>query len=173
MNTAEARQKQYELSINFGMNQRYHQFKATHWAKLEKGFRIVVGFLAVASAIATCVTAALPALTWVIVSIVVAVLAALMAVALNVLPFADWERDHRDLFRRWCDMREEIDALLFDIGDETVADDVAEKLRQLECKATRIDALEPAPDEPFLNECYKAEMNSRKEDRSNCEPATV
>jgi len=172
MNTHDIRQKQYELSVNSGMNQRYHQFKTTRWAMWDRGFRILVGLFAVAGAILTSITAAVPESSWIPVSIVIAALAAFLAVVLNVLPFADWERDHLDLFRRWADLREEVDALLFDI-DGATNDDMPERLKRIECKGTRIDALEPAPDETFLKKCYKDEMDSRKPDRSNCESDEV
>lgn len=156
-------QKQYATSVCAGMNQRYHQSKASRWARFDRSFRIAVGVAAVGGAMMSVVTATTNGWGWDALSITIASIAAGIGVSLNVVPFGDWERQHVDYFRRWSDLREEVDALEFEIADKPTATQTA-RLKNLDAKANRICGLEPKADEKLLNECYESEVRSRQPD---------
>lgn len=167
MTRDEFENEQYRISFTAGMNQRYHQSRAQLWARMDRGFRIAVGLFSVAGASLAVVTATSDSIGWDAASILIAGLAAVVAIILNVLPFGDWERWHVDLFRRWTDLREEIDALLFELNgapDEMLIG----RLKQQDAKVHRICGLEPHPNEALLRKCYRDEDRSRR--GSACEP---
>ena len=152
--------KQDHLSITAGMNQRYHQIKASKWTGWQRSVEITVGVVAVAGACLAVAALSYHSTAIDIVSVVVASIAALFAVALNVLPFGDWAAKHADLFRRWTDLREEVDSLLFSSSDQP-SDEATQRLQAIDGKIHRICASEPRCDEELLSQCYKKEMKSR------------
>src|SRR5438874_610231 len=118
MTRKEFEQKQYEISVCAGMNQRYHLNFSSLWIGWDRGFWIAIGILAVAGASLAVVSATVERpssgmSSWDIVSIVFASLAAVVAIALNVVPFGEWAGRHRELFGKWSDLREDVDALEF------------------------------------------------------------
>jgi hypothetical protein len=170
MNKDEFEQKHYEQSVCAGMNQRYHQRRCKLWTKTDRGFRIAVGFLAVLGAVMAVVSLLHPGTGWDVFGIAVAGLAAVVAVILNVFPYGEWASDHRELFRRWTDLREDVDALGFELSEEPSADLIG-RLRVMESKIHRICATEPGCKEKLLNACYVAEERSRhpREPASACQ----
>ena len=171
MNAKDFDKKQFEISVQAGMNQRYHQGKATHWARFDRTFRILIGVLAVASAMLSVVTASNTEVGWwVSLSIVLSSSAAVIGLAINVLPFADWEKQHVDLFRRWSDLREDIDAMPFDFAKQS--EEACVRLRTIEAKMHRICAMEPAPNDSLLDQCFAAEQRSRRFAEEEVAPAT-
>lgn len=167
MTNDDFRDRQFELSVQAGMNQRYHQEREHHWSWWDKAAKIVVGILAV---IGACVTAA----TLVphpheidVAAMVVASLAAGAAVALNVVPLGDWAAHHLALLQRWTDFREDVDLLLYDL-DGDPEPPVVERLKQLDAKRHRICGTEPAPIKAKLRECYNDECASRMPAGSAC-----
>ena len=161
--------RQFRLSVQAGANQRYHQIKAHYWSRWDRGFRIAVGLSAVIGAMLAVVTAYAPSQIWITASIVTACVAAFIGVVLNVVPYADWEREHCDIFRRWCDLREDVDSL--QVEDRDKAD--GERLRQLEAKSHRICGIEPAPDDALWGECSRLENQSRLEAEEEREPDSL
>lgn len=154
--------KRHEISFIAGMNQRYQQSNAAVYAIRDRSFRIAVGLLTVMSAMLSIITAQVPGLGWIAASIAVSSTAAAIGVILNVLPFADSERKFRDLYRRWCDLREEIDSLEFELsGTPTKA--IVDRLRQLDGKVHRISALDTETDKRLLQKCFDDEQRSREE----------
>ena len=161
MDSSAFRTKRYQLSVLTGMNQRYHQRRTHVWTVCNRSVQITVGVLAVAG---VCLSVA----AWLahddrvdIAAIIVASLAAIAAIALNVLPLGDWSQQHADLFRRWSDLREDIDGLLFDVdGDPGIVQ--SERLKQLDAKVHRICGSEPHFQKKLLEECLAEEEQSRR-----------
>jgi hypothetical protein len=156
--------KQYELSVQAGMNQRYHQKYTRFWRRLDTAIKIITAAAAVVSAMlasATMVPNPDPRLMWG--SLILAVVTTIAAVALNVLPFGGYEKDHRDLFRQWTDIREDLEALLFDCDGDPSPHNLCE-LKKLDAKAHRICGQEPSPNDKVIRLCFDAEQKS-------CQPA--
>jgi hypothetical protein len=165
MNREEFLDAQYKISVTAGMNQRYHQAFARYWVRWDRASRISVGVLAVGGVMLAVVTAVNTSAWWVGLSILIAGLAALVAITLNVVPLPDWALQSSDLFRRWSDLREEVDSLEYGVADKP-SGALVDRLKQVSAKVHRICAIEPAADEKFLCECLKAEEASR---RAACE----
>ncbi|MCA9265745.1 MAG: hypothetical protein KDA60_17910 [Planctomycetales bacterium] len=164
MNADKFLDEQYRISFTAGMNQRYHQDRA-HWFEWwHRGTAIAVGFLAVTGAILAFVPA------WTVVPRIVACISAGAAIFLNVIPFGEWARQHSDLFRRWTDLREEIDALYFDLDGEPTPELIA-RLRAIDGKHHRICSAEPAFNDERLVKYYQAEKKSRPDDVDGAAPA--
>ena len=143
------------------MNQRYHQARAHLWTCWNRGVQISVAVLAVIGVCLSVVSLLVESKVADGFAIAVATMAAIAAIALNVLPLGDWAAMHLDLFRRWTDLREDIDSLKL----ETTADPSKygiQRLRELSAKVHRICATEPAPNETLLNKCHALEKRSRK-----------
>ena len=173
MNRQDFDYQQLRLSMTAGMNQRFHQARARHWLWWNRFIQISVGSLAVLG-LCLAVAAAFSesrAIDWI--AVFVAFLAAVAAIALNVVPVGDWAQQHLDLFRRWCDLREEVDSLLFEVtGDPT--DGRVERLKQLDGKVHRNCSAEPGLDEKtekILMECHAAEKRSRRKADPECAPS--
>jgi len=158
--------KQFHLSVTAGMNQRYHQSYSTRWCWIDRGFRIAVGIFTVTGAMLAIAASANASSSLALWSIGIAIISAILGVVLNILPFADWERRSSDLFRRWCDLREDVDALEFELkGNPTAA--LVARLRQFDGKVHRICGMEEKPDEKRLQQCYDQEEASRHPDKSS------
>jgi hypothetical protein len=154
--------KHYEMSVQAGMNQRYHQRYSTFFRRLDTAVKIVTAAAAVIGAILGAASMSETASELVVWSgFIVSVVTTISAVALNVVPFGNHERDHRDFFRQWTDIREDLDALLFDCGD-TPSDHVVRELKKLDGKIHRICGQEPKPDDKLIDECFRAEIRSRE-----------
>ena len=160
MTADEFQKKQYDLSVTAGMNQRYHQRRAGRFAWWDRGFRVGIGVLSAVSA-GLAVAAANNSVSHVEgYSVAIAIVVAGIGATLNVLPFGDWEKSHVDLFRRWTDLREEVDALLYHTNGEPSAF-VISRLKELDGKLHRICGMEPACKTKLLDECHRAEERSR------------
>jgi hypothetical protein len=158
------------LSMTAGMNQRYHQKRAHFWTCWNRGVQISVAVLAVTGVCLSVVTYFVEAKIADWFGIGVATSAAIAAIALNVLPLGDWAAMHLDLFRRWTDLREDVDSLKLETAAEPSKYGV-QRLRELGAKVHRICATEPAPKEKLLHECHNAEKRSRKTENELCETA--
>ena len=127
-----------------------------------------MGLLAVASLVLLFVA---PTYTgWGTKAIFVALASAFFAICLNVVPLGDLQRDHVDLFRRWTDLREEIDTLGIGTGGQ-VADEFVNHLQRLEAKLHHICGSEPHFRSKTLKQCESEERRSRGE--IDAEPATM
>jgi hypothetical protein len=152
---------QFKTSFTAGMNQRYHQARASHWACWDRTCKISVGVLAVAGACLSVVTISSPAGSLIMVSAIVAAMAAVVAIALNVLPLGEWNSQHAALFQRWSDLREDVDSLLFELDGDNPSVALVSRLRELEGKVHRICGTEPACRKELLAECFREEEQSR------------
>ena len=144
MTREEFEHKQYNLSVGAGMNQRYHQeYAARHELVRQLFVTVTIGLVCVSEDFPTQLRCAL----W---------------LASVFIALALWEagRSYGEMFRRWCDYREQIDDLELETGVEATAEMVV-NLKRAEAKFHRIGALEPAPNAKLLIECQKAEHKSR------------
>jgi hypothetical protein len=156
-------QAQYEVSFTAGMNQRYHQIREHYWTWWDRFCKILVAVLAIAALCFSVVAWVLHDWKWDAAAVAIASAAAVAAIVLNVLPLGDWARIHQALFQRWTDLREDIDALRFTVGNEPTDAQLA-RLKELEAKVHRICGTEPACNEALLEKCHEAEKLSRTPD---------
>jgi hypothetical protein len=93
---------------------------------------------------------------WDVAGLVLAVVSAIVAVAMNLLPFGNWEKDHRDFMRQWNDLREDIETLRHDCIDNPscVPSSV---IKKLDAKMHRICGQEPSPNKAIIATCFKEE----------------
>ena len=154
--------KQHSLSVQSGMNQRYHQIYSTWWWRWDTAAKITTAILAVSGAM-LAVGATFETHPPLIdsVGVLVASAAALAAVILNVVPFGTWEQEHRDLLRQWTDLREDVECLLFECESEPAEHHVCE-LKKLDAKMHRICGEEPSPNNAVIQTCFNAETKSRQ-----------
>lgn len=167
MNRHDFEQKQYEISVQAGTNQRYHQDRAWLWTWLDRSCKIAVGVIAVIGVCLAIVTIFVQRSDWIAASVTAAALAALFAIALNVSPFGDWASLHIALFQRWTDLREDVDGLLYDLEGEPTRENM-DRLRQLEAKAHRICGTEPSAKLELLVKYQADEERSRHPSSAAC-----
>jgi hypothetical protein len=143
------------------MNQRYHQHEAHRWWWCDTIAKIVTAVFAVIGMALAIVSASVD--SWLADSFGVAVslIAAVSAVVLNVIPFGAWESKSADLFRRWTDLREEVDTLEFELGDGQPSADLTRWLQDLDAKLHRIVGSEVLANPRLLSQCEYAERRSR------------
>jgi hypothetical protein len=162
MSNDEFLDKQFELSVAAGMDQRYHQKYANFWWRWDTSAKVATAIAAVASAILSVATATPePNGAMVSFSVALSIVAAFTAVALNVIPFGTWEQQHRDFLRQWTDLREETEALKFKCGNGPPSEDIVCDLQKLDAKFHRICGQEPSPNEELIKQCFEAEKKSR------------
>ena len=160
MTRDEFRDEQFRISVIAGMNQRYHQARVGFWSRWDRVIRIVVALLAVAGFTLATMALVVETSSLDLSAVVVAGLAAFGAVVLNVVPLGNEELRHQDLFRRWTDLREDTDALLFDLNGRVTAAQVSQ-LKVLDAKVHRICGAEPARSRKLWSRCEREERNSR------------
>jgi hypothetical protein len=165
--------KQFSISVTSGMNQRYHQSVAHWWTGWNRAVQITVAILAAIGAILACVAPFAKSTALDVVSAVFACLAAIVAIALNVLPLGDWSQEHLDLLRRWSDLREDADSLLFDLTDDEPPPHLIARLKSLDAKVHRICGGEPLSDKALLEQCYREENRSRQQPQVAGEPQAM
>lgn len=143
------------------MNQRYHQHEASvngsldMWAKVVTAMLAMAGFgLALAAPLAKN-----EVVDWS--GVLVSVLAAIAAIYLNVMPFGAKEKEHVDLFRRWTDLREDVDRLEFDLGSGEPSELLSAQLAEMDAKLHRICGAEPLANAKLWRACQRAEQKSR------------
>jgi len=160
MTGEEFRDRQFEISFTAGINQRYHQARESFWTSWDRGVKVLVGVLAVAGLCITVYTTTPQGATWIQAGVCVAIFGAFSAIALNVLPIGEWAKLHNALFQKWTDLREDVDALLFDLSGEP-SDELKDRLKALEAKVHRICGSEPGCKKHLLQQCCNEEKRSR------------
>ena len=161
------------LGITAGTNQRYHQARAHYWTWWNRGVQITVAVLAVIG-VCLAVVVSLVESHWADgFAIFFAILAVIAAIALNVLPLGDWAALHFDLFRRWTDLREDVESLRLLESVDMPEPHSVDRLRELTAKVHRICATEPAAKEDLLKKCHDAEKRSRKTEAEICAEAVA
>lgn len=90
-----------------------------------------------------------------------ALAASAAAIVLNIVPLGAWDRDHVDWFRRWTDLREELDGLILNSEEDTPTDEAIQRLKEAEAKIHRISATEPLVNKSLKDRCLEVEEISR------------
>jgi hypothetical protein len=140
------------LRCTCAMNQLYHQKLEWRYGIADKSIRVAVGAFTVVGLIL-----AVPGVNYPITGLILAVVAAIAGVALNVVPVADREKVHGELFRLWSDIR--ADAEREEIKTRESSDDGevvawrAERLCDLCSKAEDMSARESAAWVSLLKAC--------------------
>lgn len=157
--------KVYDLSVIAGMNQRYHQTQQNWWWWWDTGAKIVTAVAAIIGlslGIVSALVAAWPFVDWL--GVALSFVAAVAAIVLNVVPFGAWESKSADFLRRWSDLREEIDALDYDLAESMPpSPSMIQALKQCEAKSERLHGSETLANQTLLDKCLAAEERSRGE----------
>ena len=159
--------RQLQVTTTAFANQLYHQEMSQRWIRKNRSVQIAVAFLA-SFGLCLSLSAALVKSGWLdFFSVIIAAGATVMAIALNVLQFGDWAQQHLDFFRRWSDLREDTEALSFDLPSEgDPSDDLVSRLKSLDGKLHRICSDEPGGRDELL---YKG-CQQRAKRSLGCEP---
>jgi hypothetical protein len=155
----------WALSEICGMNQRYHQYEVSYWTAWNTSITIVVAIVALLS-FAFSLVSFLYRKQWAgITSLVVSAISMVLAVILNISPTDANARFYSDMFRRWSDLRQEVDSLLVTADaakkGEPSAPWIFDRYQELLAKKNSLNALEPAPDWQLLQRCQNEEERSR------------
>jgi hypothetical protein len=155
----------WDLSVTCGMNQRYHQYKLDFWSTSSTAIMVVVAIVALASAILTVASFCRNNRGLGIASLVTSLLSVSVAVALNVIPADTNARFYADMFRRWSDLRQDVDVLQVSADangrDKPLTPWMLERFNQLLMKKNALNALEPAPNMDLLAQCQEEEERAR------------
>lgn len=159
MTDEEMRVRLFNLSVQAGMNQRYHQLKSTYWSRWDRAVRISVASLAVIGALLSVAAVAtdLPSWTWS--GLVCGLLSVAAAIVLNVVDCNEWSLTHAVFLARWADCRTDVEFI--DRAENMAHQVKVDLLNQVEAEIHRLCADEPSPDQPLLTKCFEAERDSR------------
>jgi hypothetical protein len=152
----------YAASFTAGMNQRYHQHLVSVYVWCDRGVKIAVLTLTVATLVTTLTGSPF------LLQVVLGILGTLAAIVLTVLPISDTAKEHAEHYRRWSDLREDAATLSLKLktADPLRSDEfscLASRIIDVEAKVHRACAAEsPSPWKNLLDRCYAAEEESRK-----------
>lgn len=154
MNYQELKQRLHELDEEWCTTIRYHQLYAWWYGLLDRVVRVAVSLL-------TVIDLALPG-NWKYLS---SYSLLFVAMVLNIIPLSEWQHHHRDLFRKWIDLRKRLLVMSVKIqkNDDTttVTDPILKKLERFHLVEQAITADEPQPRRKILIRCQGDEIESR------------
>lgn len=160
----------YILSVTAGVNQRYHQYLWTVNRRSDRRIRITVGVVAILGLVSSLLadSKTFPASIQIffdILSLILGITALAVAAALNISSAGDKATEHRELFRRWSDLREEIDTTELRVSylqeEKEVPEEIDLRIQELDAKKNRINAFEESPDTALLDDCLAKEEKAR------------
>jgi hypothetical protein len=162
VDSSECKRRLHELKFVTRMNQQYHQILQWRWAVADRIVRIMVAFIASASVcfglLGLCYTYCNSY------AIGASCCGLAVALILNVVPFAGKERFYADTFRRWSDLRQEIESLEVQVADvrsqTRVPKHIVDRVRVLTEKRNIVNASEPCPYGPVLDRCEEAQWEA-------------
>ena len=93
-------------------------------------------------------------------SISLSLISSILCVLLMVAPLSTWEMNSQDLYRRWCDLRAEIDVLEYNVSDTPTAAQLG-ALKSLESKVQQLNSHERMPSARLIRKHYELEYRSR------------
>ncbi len=163
-----------DLSFQCGMNQRYYQIQASNAWWWATAIALAVAIIALASTLLTVASYyrpddpdKLPVIglrryfTLGRISLVVSVMSLIAATILNVAPVTSEGQYYSDLFRRWSDLRQDVDGLKEEADSGSPEEYIAKRYRDLLIKKNAISAHERAPDTALVERCWEDENESR------------
>lgn len=148
----------HDLGFTAVVNQRYHQILEWRWATLDRLMRILIGVLAAFGVLLAALGS-----PWGTLSLVVPMAALIAAILLNILPFGEIQRFYRDLFRRWSDLRQEVELARMAVRDlqgQDVPEHLFQRLQSLMQRKAAILADEPAAWRGLLIRCQEETTES-------------
>jgi hypothetical protein len=154
--------KLWPLHFAACMNAKYHQIVAETFRRRDRIVRLAVGLFAMACVIASSFQRSNAEMQ--IATVVTSVLSLIAAFVLNVVGFGDQYVLHRELLRRWLDLRRDIEILELDVqqlDEGPVKESCIERYESIVNRKTLIAQDEPAPDEELLMKCYEDENERR------------
>jgi hypothetical protein len=163
MSPEEFRNKQLYISMGAGTSQRVHQDLADRWTRWDRIAKATMAAIAVVG-LWISLESTKPEWAWLAsYSTTLSVVGLIAAIALNLLPFGDWAMRHISLYQRWCDMREDVDSLQYDIKKGEPSASLVKRLKELDAKYHRICASEPKCGEQLVLRHYDKEKSSRRQ----------
>lgn len=178
MNKEEILDTLYQLSVTAGTNQRYYRDLLTTSEAEDSHIRFIVGAVAIVS-LALAIVAVFRGeasplpwkfeilkkfTSWNVASVCVAILSAIVAWQLNESPEVSALVRTADIYRRWSDLRTDIDTLQEQVEqepDDKLPSDIGERMRVLLARKNQNNAYDRAPDEKLLEKCEEDENLSR------------
>ena len=159
------------LIFHCDINQRYHQKTAWIWKACDRSAKILVAVMAVT---ALCLTIAHGESSVVRFEIASGCIAVLAAIALNVVPFGEYEKTSDEMFHSWSDLRKDAEIQSLKVSNVTdISDCMVERLEELIGKQHSLNAIEPAPNRKRLQECQEDYNQQRWGVRDNTEAENV
>lgn len=159
------RQQLEALSATAGMNQRYHQLEASQHEKQNEKEKLLTGIAGVLSLVFSITSFFSDHWTIIYVALLLSVGTAFLAVWLNISKADDRQKLSLDLFRRWTDLRQDIDVTLSRAKRETNTNEEISFLylryEELQSKKNSLNGLEPSPNTKLLIKCQEDENLSR------------
>ena len=159
----------WELSITSGMNQRFHQHLADNALWWDFWWKLAVALATSAGAVLSVVgyfngKAKFIAAT----SAIVSILGMVFGVWLSIAPSDATARQHLDLFRRWSDLRQDVDTVMVRSRtneDEAIAAPpfLVDRYIDMLAKKNHLNSLEPSPDRALLERFQDEEESWREE----------
>lgn len=126
---------------------------------------VAVAIVALASAILTVASFRRDRKGLAIASLVASLISVVVATALNVIPADTNTRFYADMFRRWSDLRQDVDILQVDADalkkDTSLTQWMLRRYSELLAKKNALNALEPAPNLALLERCQDEEERFR------------
>lgn len=176
-------EKLYDLSFTAGMSQRYHQSAWTQSEFLDTGVQVFVGVFAVIGFIYSMygyfkgsdkAWLVAPVIKWITrgryepdynaVSVFTAILSLIAATVLNITPTNKSVSYHADLFRRWSELRRDVDDLDIMARNEKSSiteDELTRRYQELLARKNVINSLEKSAKRSDLIRFYEDENEYR------------
>lgn len=153
------------MSAVAGMNQRYHQLEAGQHEEQNEREKLLIGIVGVLSLVFSITSFFSDHWTVIYIALMLSIGTAFLAVWLNISKADDRQKASLDLFRRWTDLRQDIDVTLSRAKREVKADGellfLCSRYEELQCKKNSLNGLEPSPDVKLLEKCQEDENLSR------------
>ena len=154
MNYAQATRELYDLRFVAGMNQRCTQIVQGRWATADRFVRILMATLAFCAVLFGAFGG-----VWTQAGLGFSIAGCIVALVLNVGPFGRRERFWTDLYRRWSDLRSDVESLELKTkgvpAEDQVPDHIVERMQAFSQKRNGIEADEPKPSKRLLVRCHE------------------
>lgn len=160
MNIQAYREQLFSLEYACGVNQRYHKILEWRWGMGEKAVKVLMGVMAVCGLIVT-----MPDMASLRVEVAIGILSVISALALNVMPLGDREKFHGEMFRRWSDLRSDVETedvkVERKVRTDRAGDVCIERLEELLAKKVSLNASESHAFGSLLHRCQEDENQCR------------
>lgn len=152
MQRKEADRILHSLFFSAAMNQRYHQALAWWWDFADRVVRIAVSVVATFGLLFAALGG-----RWTGAGLCIATIALILAILLNIVPFADTRHFYADLYRRWSDLRVQIDSLGIKItrcSEAEIPEPLLDRIEDVQRQKALILGSETAAWQGLLERCH-------------------